>query len=526
MSGRAAPWLLLALLAALPAAAQQHGHGPAGSGVAIAHDLPPDGRAYAGGLAHFAVVILGDDAVPDFHQQVHARVTLNGGVLYETTPDSGHDYDGTHAFDVVFPETGSYAVEALDESGKALARFEGYVVQPAAGASTLQVDGPEAATAGQLARFTVRTLDGAGAIVPHSDALFEVRQGAALLFRAKTHTHTEEQVVQYAFPAPGTYTVCVTDYLAYPSGDDALEFAPQSVEREVTVAPGLPAAGAPAAPNPGQARNAVVLGETRGGNLTLVGTFDPYTIVGPYTQARLSALVLDPATGSLVQHVDFKATLLGPGGQALFASETLHEYDGIFELATVQPLPGTYRLIVDASRGAWSGHVELAYTVLPPALPVAVGVPPQPGAGPVLFEATGLDGGKAGTPLSVGLYAHTLAGQPFPHSEVDAQVVDAAGVAVLTTKLHTHDDGRFAFTAALPEGAYTLRLSPFPLDPTATPAFHGPEVGTDPSFAFTVAPGPGFAGALPNEAASQDAPGLTVAALLAGLAALAAFLRR
>lgn len=532
-------WPSLALLGALaalslaPAAsAQEHDHTMADSGIVIAHDVPPDGRVYVGDLAHFAIVDLGKDLVPDFHQQNHARVTLGGKVLYETTPDSGHDYDGTHGFDVVFPATGPYVVEALDDMGMALARFEGTVVAPAAGPSHLQLEAPDSVPAGQPATFTFRTVDASGQTVPHSDALFEVRYGPTVLFRAKTHTHEEDQVVQYAFPAgPGIYTVRVTNYLSYPSGNEALDFAPETVEALVVVSPASPLApGVPATPDPMQGMNDVAMGETQGGNYTLVGTFDPYTLVGPNTMTRLSALVLDPATKALVQHVDFEATLLGPTGQTLFTSDTLHEYDGILEVATVQPLPGTYRLLVDASRGDWSGHVELSYTVLPPVEPVAVDVPPQPGAGPILFDVTGLDGAQAGAPLAVELFGHTLSGQPFPHSEVDVQVLNATGVPVLATKLHTHSDGRFAFTSGLPAGDYTLALSPFPLEPTATPVFYGSEVGSAPAVSFTVGPGPGFgpadgAGA-DASASAKGAPGLPPLVLLGGVAAVALALRR
>lgn len=521
--------LALAALALVPAASAQHEHMMADSGIVVAHDVPPDGRVYAGDVAHFAVVDLGKDLVPDFHQQNHVRVTLNGDVVYETTADSGHDYDGVHGFDVTFPATGTYSVEALDDMGMVLAQFNGTVVAPLSGPSKLELEAPETAMAGEAVPFTFRTLDGAGKLVPHSDALFEVRQGTQLVFRTKTHTHTEDQSLKYAFPAAGTYTVRVTNYLSYPSGKEALDFAPQTAEAQVVVSAAPPALGVPATPDPMEKMNDVAMGETKGGNYTLVGTFDPYTIVGPYTQARLSALVLDPATRQLVQHVDFAATLTGPTGQVLFTSDTLHEYDGIFELATVQPLPGAYRLSVDATRGEWSGHADLKYTVAPPVEPVAVDVPPQPGVGPVLFDVSGLDGAKAGSPLAIELFGHTLAGQPFPHSEVDVQVLDAAGVPVLATKLHTHSDGKFALAAGLPEGKYTLRLSPFPLDPTATPVFYGSSVGSSLDTAFTVAAGPGFGpGTTAVDAASSAhaAPGLPPMALLGGVAALALALRR
>jgi hypothetical protein len=106
-------------------------------------------------------------------------------------------------------------------------------------------------------------------------------------------------------------------------------------------------------------------------------------------------------------------------------------------------------------------------------------------------------------------------------------VLSASGIPALAGKLHTHGDGRFQLGAALPQGSYTLRLSPFPLEAAPTPLFYGPAVGAPLDFPFTVAAGPGFP-ALPLQAASTGshaAPGAGFL-LVAGALGLALLLRR
>jgi hypothetical protein len=546
---RVLPALLACLALALPAASAQHEHHDASAGVMIGHDAPADGRAFVGNLAHFAVLDLGKagestcyagfpggGVTPQCHQQNHVRVTLNGAVLMETTPDSGHDYDGVYLFDVAFPAVGNYTVQALGDDGSVLASFSGYVVDPAqqaggAPAMALRLDGPATATAGSAAAFTFETDDASGAIAKHSDAWFEVRRGTDLVFRTKTHTHEEAQSVSYAFPLPGSYTVRVTSFVAFPSPKAAL-FAPLVQERAVQVLPGVDAAPAGATPTaqvPDAPLTNNVVADAHDPARTLVGTYDPWTSVGPSTQMHLTALAMDPATRMPIPHVDFAATLKDNLGRTLFASTTLHEYDGIYELTAVEPA-GLYTLSVQATMGSWAAHVDLPFTVTPPVMAAAVGVPPMPSAGAVLYDVTGLSGAEAGKPLTIGISDATLAGQPFPHSEIDYQVLAASGVPVLAGKLHTHDDGKFQLGAAFAQGSYTLRLSPFPLEADPTPVFYGKAVGDPLDIPFTVAAGPGFplgVPALPGPASddSHAAPGASFA-LLAGALGLALLLRR
>jgi hypothetical protein len=533
--------LVFVLSMTVPAAAQ-HDHHDASSGVMISHDAPDSGREYVGGLSHFGILYLGSDLAPDYHQQNHVRVQENGVVLMETTPDSGHDYDGVYLFDVAFPVLGNYTVEALGDGGNVLASFSGFVVDPAAAGpapqATLKLDAPASATAGVAAPFTFETDGADGALVKHSDAWFEVRQGADLVFRTKTHSHEGAQRVFYAFALPGTYTVRVTSFLAFPSGGAPL-FAPQVAERQVMVLPGTVQgatvnAQVPAAPDPPLTNNVITVPGDAGHSL--LGTYDPWTTVGPFTQMHLTALAMDPATRMPVPHVDFAATLRDEAGRTLFASDTLHEYDGIYEFTAVEPV-GHYVLSVDAKQDTWSSHMEMPYTVLPPVMAVAVGsvgVPPAASAalGPVLYTVSGLDGIVAGRPANLTFQSRTLAGQPFPHSEFDYQVLGANKVPLLAGKLHTHGDGAFQLTASLPEGAYTLRISPFPLEPQPAPVFFGKSVGDPLDLPFTVASGPGFpvpavlpgSGSLP---ASHTAPGagLLLVAALAGCAMAARRLR-
>lgn len=452
----AAAFFGLLLIGAAPVAAQGHEHGAAGP-ILLAHDGPADGRQFVGNLAHFAAIARGDDAVPDFHQDLPMRVTLNGQVLFETTASSGHDYDGVNVLDIVFPEPGPYVVEALDGSGNAVATFRGDVLPaPTARVRLSTVEDLEV-LAGVATTYQFSLRDDADALVAHSDCWIEVLQGGATLLRTKTHTHEDQQAVTLVFPTAGTYVLRFTCFQAFPSAKATL-FQPIVVERSVGVGVGpplpvpasLPPLGAPPA-----ALNAVVQGAA-GGELLLVGTFDPGTIVGPNTLQHLAVLAVDPQTGVPRQHVDFTAVLRAPGGGVLFASDTLHEYDGIFEFTTRQAVPGIYTLDVTASTGDWSDSVALTYLVAPPALPTS--------AGPVGYHFGTFSADGQASDYVLGALAVT---GPFAHSEVELRVQGEDGVPRLLTKLHTHDDGAFPFTLALATGQYEFRFDGFPLMPEA-----------------------------------------------------------
>lgn len=507
--------LALSALSVLPSAsAQGHEHGGMDAGVSIAHDAPADGRTFVGNVNHFSVIAHGDDEVPDFHQDIPWRVTLNGKTLAETTSDSGHDYDGVNSFDIVFPATGAYTVEAIAADGSMAAMFNGTVVDGPLTPAVLALSMPEGSIAGQPARFSffVHAPD-PGSIIPHSDCTFEAVKGGRTEFRTKLHTHEDEQVLDYAFAEPGDYTVRVLCFQAYPSARATL-FAPLVAEELVTVLPGPPVntgAAPPLMPPPPAELNAVVTAPA-GQGMTLVGTFDPYTVVGPDTLQHLNVLAVDDA-GQTIQHVDFTAVLDGPAGQ-VFASETLHEYDGILEVTARQLLPGPYTLRVTAEGASGSGELAMTYLVAPRAVPINAGL-----VG-VTLDAPGV---VAGAPSTWTLGA-TATQRPFAHGELEIRLTAAGSdIPYLQAKLHTHATGLFPFTVALPTAdAYTLDVTPFPLMPelVVVPA----------ASSFTIQPDSGVALAdTPAQDASpavQEASAAPATFLLGALAALAAAFHR
>lgn len=510
----------LALL--LPAgSAQGHEHGAMNAGIAIAHDAPADGRTFVGNVNHFSVIVHGDDATPDFHQDIPWRATLNGVTLAETTASSGHDYDGVNTFDIVFPAEGAYTVEALDEAGKPTAMFMGTVHPAPALEAAIKLDLPGGPVlAGQPARFTYSVSDategGSDLPIAHSDCTFEALLDGKPEFRAKSHTHEERQQLSYAFAQAGSYTVRVLCFQAYPSVRATL-FEPVVLEETLMVLPGPPAntaAASPGSPPPPAALNAVVIAPA-GDGMTLVGTFDPYTVVGPDTLQHLNVLAVD-ATGQTVQHVDFTAVLDGPAGR-LFESESLHEYDGILEFTTRQAVPGPYTLRVTAEGASGTGELAMTYLVAPRAVPLNAGL-----VG-VTLDAPDV---ALGTP-SEWLLAVGATSGAFAHGELDIRLTPAGSkVPYLQAKLHTHDDGAFPFTVALPTPeTYALDVQPFPLMPDLV------VVPSPATFTVQPADGPGLPAVGPGPAAGadaggQEAPALPAAALLLGLAALCVARRR
>lgn len=472
--------LALALLLVLPlVAGQGHEHGGPGGPVAVVTDLHTDGLAFAGTPAHFAVVAFGSDDEPDFHQDMPVRVLLDDVVLWQTTAASGHDYDGIVELDIVFPHPGTWRVEALDADGGVLAHREGTVVERVTEPEVTWL-GTVPATASVLEPLRLEYgLAGAAGLLNHTDVVLELYRDGLLVFRTHTHTHTETQSVGLRFPEPGEYTLRRIGYQAFPTEDDAA-FRPVVDERTITVT-GVPPAPVPSTPTlPGATTdlNAVVRGEA-GGAYQLLGAFDPYTVVGPGTLQHLSALVVDPEERALVQHVDFEATLTGPAGE-LFSSSTLHEYDGIYELATQQTLPGTYRLAVTASYGDWSDAIELVYVVAPPAAATVAG--PQ-----VLTLTSGALTESQPSPIE--FRAADAAGNPFAHGELEIDLRDRDGLSLLHAKLHTHGDGAFPATVAVPAGSNPLHVTPFPLMPQPALTYHQDELGTPLGFRLDAEPG-------------------------------------
>lgn len=510
-------FLSLLLVSLVPAvAAQAHEHGT-GARLVILEESYASHLAFVGQAVHFTVLDLGDDNVPAFHEQNHVRVSLNGVTLYETTADSGHDYDGVVGFDVVFPAPGTYSVFAQNDRGAAWANGTVLPQQPPT-RPVRAVEIPATAAAGVPMAIEFASPEGAS---PYpGEAVVEVRSGEALMFR--THWLGTEGTVEYAFPQPGTYDVQV---VSQPFLDYGL---PTVTRQTVTVsAPGVPQA-ALVRPAAHGSLNAVAKGSGDDG-LLLLGTFDPYTVVGTNTQQHLSVLAVDPGTGIPFNNVAFSYVVTGPAAQVVARSTTL-ESDGILDLTLMSPMPGLHNLHVEAVGPAgMRADLATSYEVAPPvvAVPgVALAVGPQ------FLDITGLDGLKAGLPQRIQFAAHDAAGMPFAHSEIDVQVLDAKGIPLVQTKLHTHDDGLFAWNLTLPSaGDYTMRLSPFPLMPQPAGPFYGAELGDPLTFNFKVADGPGFPALPPApmevvESVTQPTPAAPAALVLVALGLVAAMVGR
>jgi hypothetical protein len=490
----------LALLLVPMAGAQGHAHGGA-SGVLIVADALVGGQVHAGDLAQFSVLAVGDDAVPDFHQGIPVRVTLNGVVLFETTPDSGHDYDGIQTFAVTFPVPGPYRVEALGDDGSPLAVFEGVALAGEPRPAQARIDGPASVPVGALAEYTMWPEDLDGRLLEHFYALFEVRDGASVVYRAKLHGHGGHEHgalrAAVAFPRAGSYDVTAVLFQADTTGPQPQQFLPvaHTLAVDVTMAPPQPAV--PVLPPAGD-RNRVV--EAAGTKGRLLGTFDPYAEVGPTTMQHIAVLALDEAD-RLVRHVDFKGELLGPLGQVLFSSEHLHETDGLLDFATTQPAPGVYTFRATDPGGA---VLEAPYVVRPPVEALSVG--------PQALRHSGLADLSLGVPANALLSIRDLAGRPFDHGEVDLVALGPGGAPWLMAKLHTHADGDYAFAFTAPgEGSHT----PFPLEARPTTFDVAPVV-------FTVGPGPGLPEAPVKPSDDVDAPALPLVLLLAAFVLAAA----
>ena len=502
-------WILLLLVVPL-GAAQGHDHGD-GSGYVIASDLGPDGFAYVGSPAHFELIAFGDDHVPDFHVDLPVRVTLDGQLLYETTTTSGHDYDGVHGFDVVFPRAGTWEVSILADGEPVATRTGQAVDVPRSGwAGSTMAGGPSIGVDGF--DFVIDTKNGPGR-ANHTDLLLEVFQDNRAVFRTHLHIHDEAARFTYRHDLGTPASVQVTRYTAFPQPDVA-PLMPGSTVLPIPANVPLPMPTVPSPELPAD-KNAVV---TTSGTYDLVGTFDPFTQVGPDTLQHLNVLVLDPETGEPVQHVDFEATLTGPPG-LIFQSSSLHEYDGIYTLETRQRLPGQYHLDVTAKRGGWSDDIRLTYYVLPPVMATLAG--PQT----VALSQDTFTTGQA-TPFSWNIA--DLAGRPFAHGEVDLRIVKPGDPDRLISpqvyirdKIHTHANGNFDITYAFPEaGDWPLLTDPFPLDPQPVGPFTYNTLQLAAGYVVSVTgDAPETA---PVEASEPTAPGndapVPVALLLVGLA--------
>ena len=465
---------VLVALAALPTVAPQSTEAK----LLILHDVGDDGYTYVGNPNQFAFLMLTAEGTTTVHKQGKILITQNDVKLYETLGgatgfDGAHDYDAFNGFLFAFPTTGPYTIHAEIPNPPLKADFTGYVREvPNAFEADLKVTPPSAVQAGNPAAFTIEVQGKDGKLVPHTDAIFEVRRASDnfLVFRTHTHSHDGPMKLEYRFAEAGSYVVRVLGYTAYPEPEVA-GFHP--ISRDLTVQVGPPASGLPApalVPATGSQ-------PAPSGKYVIHATYDPDDMAGPFGNVRLNAIVLDQETRTQASHVDFKATLTDPSGRIIFRSETLHEYDGDLEVLSLNSEPGDYRMVVDAEIDGWKATKVFMYSIVKP---TATGTPLTPySAGPIIVDSSPLTGVTSGVPTKLEFSMKNLAGAAHQHSEIDLQIHGKTlGVPLLQNKLHTHADGKFAVDYTFPTaGDYQLVLDAESVHGDFTPNYHYKQVG-------------------------------------------------
>ncbi len=493
--------------------------------IVILHDVPDDGYTYVGNPVHFGYVIL-TDGQTSRHQDGYIRVTQNNVTLYETNAKASHDYNGLNTFVVAFPAVGPYEVYAEIPDGGPVptrANFTGFVM-PNNNTRMLHLDVDSSLSQG-VGSFTIALNDHTGALLNHSDALFEVRRPGDdwLLFRTHLHTHTEPMALSYRFQEPGEYLIRVVGYNAFPTPDGD-HYAPAATTLTVDVPAAAPDAGA----------SSVSLPAPKGTNpFTLLTAIDPQRTAQPGSRFIPSVLVQDPTTGAFVPHVNFEALLTDAAGRLLFHSASLHEYDGHFDLVYETTLPGTYLLQVNVERGDWIARSEIPFIVAE-AVPHDDRVPvgPEPGgtplltsAGAVVVTAEGLTGLKSGLASHLTFHARNVAGVAAQHTEIDYQVLRTEwGAPVLQNKIHTHGTGDFEVEVNFPDpGEYVLVLDPVTIHGEPVKDFYFGEVGGSLVVPLTVGMGAVFPSFQPPEIDAPAEPAEVLPGFEPFVALLAAF---
>lgn len=509
------PLLVTALLLAPLAAAQEHEHG-SGDGMVVAlHDGPENGRAVVGGVTHFGFALLSHEGVPLVHRNANFTVVQNGMTLFST--EDTHEYDGLFSFDVVFTRPGPYVVLAQSEK-MTLGTFTGEAVRAENLTKAQVVFEPQSRGTGVSALGgTLAVTDEAGAVIPHSDVLAELRRKGDERLVQRFHGHVHDDPVEFTLSAaPGDYVLRVVGYEAFATGKGG-DLRPIVAEFPVTLG-ALPTPTAPSLP-----RAPTVLKQAQGsateGDLSLHAMVDPQNQVGVGQPVRFAAAIVN-ASGGPVAHVDFAFELRGPQG-VVFRSGSLHEYDGVFEHVLVPDAPGQYDGVLTADADGVKLTTPFQVHVVPPVVPIS-------GAGVGIVTVQGLDQVKAGEPTEL---TFRIAGPQgaVMHSEVDVSVYHDDEAPVYQFKLHTHDSGDTKAVVVLPhEGDWTLRIDPIPTVPQAV-AFQSPAGPRAPiAFGFSVAEGvvADAEAILPANADARTVPALPLGLVLLALAGLAMLPRR
>jgi hypothetical protein len=506
------------LLAMAPfAVAQDHEHGP-GEGIALVlHDGPDSGRAVVGSLTHFGFALL-KDGMPQVHKNAEFRLLRGSDVLFQT--NDTHEYDGIFSFDYTFTSPGPYTVEATSK-GMMMGVFDGTAVLPV-NETVAKVDAKvEPQPDARLAKVTLSIVDEAGRILPHTDAIVELRSAGeeSLVARLHLHIHDAPIVFTQALP-PFDMTMRVVAYKAFATGrgEDV-----RAVVADVPVKGAAPAApNAPALPHaPSVLKPLGAKGEA--GGYTLWASYDPEPQISPSQTIRLVGTILN-ASKSPQPHVDFDMTVFGPNG-LLFSTKSLHEYDGVVEYQVQPFVPGFYEgTIVAHPDDGVDVTVPIQFEVVPPAVAV---LPGEVEAGPALVTVKGLDKATAGAPTDLTFDVRGPQG-PSQHSEVDVTIFHKGEAPIYQFKLHTHESGDTRATVVFPHaGEWLVRVDPLPTVPEPL-LFHGPAGPGEPILFGAKVAGGGEA-SLPISKASVDGaktvPGAGVA-LAVGAAACALLLAR
>lgn len=460
---RAVPLFAFVLLLLVPlGAAQTHDHGAGGMAMAVVlHDGPNGGRAVVGGLTHFGFVLIGKEGRPTEHLDASFEVVQSNVTLFQS--NATHEYDGMFSFDVTFLQPGPYRVVARSE-GMEEGVFEGVAVEPVYETAASVVLDLATTPAAAAVSGTLSIVDGTGALIPHTDAIVEVRGAPGDRLVARWHAHIHEEPIAFAFApgAPGDYRMDVVAYRAFPSGNGTDVRAVVAQQPFTVGAAALPAP--PALPMGAPDPLSPVGASAEGDGYALHGMVDPQAQVGVGNPFRLSALATGP-DGLPRAHVDFALAVRGPAGE-VFRSANLHEYDGVFEWLFTPTLPGLYDATLSAELGNGTLSIPYQVQVLPPAAPL--------GGGPNTVTVQGLDAIQAGVPQEV-VFSIMGASGPLEHSEMDVTLMRPGGAPLQQFKLHTHDTGTFAATVTFPEaGDWVVRVDPFPLLPQAV-VIQGPD---------------------------------------------------
>jgi len=422
----------------------------------LLHDVADDGYTYVGNPNAFGYVLQDADGTLSVHKNGVLQVVQNGVVLYETSPDAGHDYDVLNTLQVAFPVPGPYEVRGavtLSGSATADAVFRGNVTaDPINATAKISIEPSGALVDGVPVPFTVKLFDTeTGALIPHSDAIVEVRRPADqwLLFRTHLHTHEDAMTFRYMFPFEGDYLVRAVGYMAFPDAQ-APRFAPVSTTETVHIAPSLVESGSTGIPPKPTSTGA--------GQYELQTSIDPQDSNTPLSRTVVSGLVFDRAADTYVPHVNFEAWVDEPAGHTVFYSKSLHEYDGVYDIVLNLPYASKYTLTLKATRGGWTGVITKDFTIAE----VITGTPLITSAGGVIVTAQGLDALKSGEPSKITFQSRTLAGTAAQHSEIDFEILrEAWGAPILQNKIHTHDSGDFDVDVTFPEpGGYILVVDP------------------------------------------------------------------